>query len=249
MNSLEGKTAMVTGGSSGIGLEIARTFLDAGARVLIVARRQAGIEEALDQLGPRAVGIAGDLSELSTHDAVAARAAKEFGALDIYIANAGVIRTSAAEAVNLDDYDVQFDSNARSAFFGVQKITPIMRDGGCILLTSSIVTNKLFAEHIVYAGSKAAINSFARAFAIELAPRRIRVNVLSPGPTDTPIVDKMVADAQERKGLEAQLSSAIPLGRLAHPTDLAMAALFLASDAASFITGINLPVDGGLSAT
>ncbi len=249
MTSLKDKVAVVTGGSSGIGFAIAQIFIEAGARVMIVARQKASVDEATRRLGDQATGLAGDLADPATHDVVAQTVRNRFGAADIYVANAGTIRVSAAADVSLDDYDAQFDANTRAAFFGVQKIAPVLRDGGRVLLTSSIATRKLLEGHSVYAGSKAAIEAFARAWAVELAPRRIRVNVLSPGPTDTPILDKLAPAPEARAGLEAGVSSTIPFGRLGRPADLAAAALFLVSDEAAFITGVNLPVDGGLSAT
>jgi NAD(P)-dependent dehydrogenase (short-subunit alcohol dehydrogenase family) len=132
-------------------------------------------------------------------------------------------------------------------FFGVQKMLPVMRDGGAILLTGSLASEKLLDGHAVYAGSKAAMNAFARAWAIELKGRGIRVNVMSPGPTDTAILDKLGVPPEQRASFEAGMAAAIPLGRLGRPEELAQAALFLASDASSFVTGVNLRVDGGMA--
>jgi len=246
---LQNKVAVVTGGNSGIGFAIAREFVAEGARVLLVGRREQAVQAAVAELGEAAVGLTGDVADLSTHDRIAELAADRFGAVDVYVANAGMIQIQPSLAVGPDDFDRQFLTNTRGTFFGVQKIAPVMRDGGSIILTSSIATHKLLDGHAVYAGSKAAIEAFARAWAIELKERRIRVNVLSPGPTDTPIIGKLGVSAAALPALEEHLAMTIPLGRLASSEELAHAALFLASDSSSFVTGTNLPVDGGLSLT
>lgn len=246
---LQNKIAVVTGGNSGIGFAIAREFVDEGAKVLLVGRRAEAVQAAVEALGAAAVGLTGDVAELSTHDRVAELAAERFGAVDVYVANAGTIQIQPSLAVSTDDFDRQFLTNARGTFFGVQKIAPVMRDGGSVILTSSIATHKLLDGHAVYAGSKAAIEAFARAWAIEFKERRIRVNVLSPGPTDTPIIRKLGISAEALPSLEEGLARTIPLGRMAKSEELARAAVFLASDSSSFVTGTYLPVDGGLSLT
>lgn len=188
MEKLLNKVAVITGGNSGIGFATARVFVAEGAKVLIVGRRKEAVDEAVDALGQRAAGLVGDIADHATHERVAAFVAERFGKADIYIANAGGIRIQPSLAVTPQDYDAQFLANARSTFFGVQKIAPLLRDGGAILLTSSIASRKVLDGHAVYAGSKAAIEAFARNWALEFKDRRIRVNVLSPGPTDTPII-------------------------------------------------------------
>jgi NAD(P)-dependent dehydrogenase (short-subunit alcohol dehydrogenase family) len=249
MKFLEGKTAVVTGGNSGIGLAIAQRFVEAGARVAIVGRRAEAVDAAVASLGQVAMGIVSDLADRDSHTVVAHQVRESFGTVDIYVANAGTIRIQSSIEVSVRDFDEQFGVNARAVFFGVQAMLPLLRDDASILPVSSIATSKLLDGHAVYAGTKAAMEAFARSWAIELAPRRIRVNVLSPGPTDTPILGKLGVPEMDRGALEAQLARRIPLGRLGEPVDLAEAALFLASDAGRFITGVNLKVDGGLALT
>jgi NAD(P)-dependent dehydrogenase (short-subunit alcohol dehydrogenase family) len=238
------KVAVITGGNSGIGFATARAFVAEGAQVVLVGRRADAIESAVGALGDRAAGVVGDVADLATHDAVAAFVVERFGAADIYVANAGTIHIQHSAAVTPGDYDGQFLANARAIFFGVQKIIPVLRDGGAILLTSSIATRKVLDGHAVYAGSKAAIEAFARSWALELKDRRIRVNVLSPGPTDTPILGKLGVGGEAIPAFEADVARGIPLGRLARADELAQAAVFLASHDSAFVTGVNLAVDG-----
>jgi NAD(P)-dependent dehydrogenase (short-subunit alcohol dehydrogenase family) len=247
MGALNGKTAMITGASSGIGLAIARTFAAEGARVIISGRRRAALDEAVRLIGSGAVGIEGDVAEPTHHDDVAADIAARFGALDIYMANAGINTIRHSAEVSEAEYDTQFAVNTRGVFFGVQKMLPIMRDGGAIVLTGSLASEKMLDGHAAYAGSKAAIGAFARNWAIELKGRGIRVNVLSPGPTDTAILEKLGIPPEQLGAFEAAMAAAIPLGRLGQPDEIARAALFLASDASSFVTGIDLRVDGGMA--
>lgn len=249
MNSFVDKVAVVTGGNSGIGYATAAALAAAGARVLIVGRRQAAVDEAVAALGEQVIGLVGDVADLATHDRVADMVQDRFGGADIYVANAGVNAIQPSEAVTPEDYDAQFAINARGVFFGVQKILPLMREGGSILLTSSIATRKILEGHAVYAGAKAAMEAFARSWALELKARRIRVNVVSPGPVDTPILGKLGVPDEARDSFEAHLANVIPLGRLGRVDELARAILFLASDEASFVTGANLQVDGGIALT
>lgn len=242
---LSNKIAVITGGNSGIGFATAQAFVAEGARVVLVGRRADAVETAVAALGDQAVGVVGDVADLGAHDAVAAFVAERFGAADIYVANAGAIHIQHSADVAPADYDGQFLTNARGTFFGVQKIIPVLRDGGSIVLTSSIASRKVLDGHAVYAGSKAAIEAFARNWALELKDRRIRVNVLSPGPTDTPIIGKLGVSDDALPAFEAEVARAIPFGRLAAAGELARAAVFLASDDSTFVTGINLAVDGG----
>ena len=246
---LEGKAAVITGGNSGIGFAIASRFIAEGARILIVGQRQDAVAEAVAKLGNAASGLVGDIADLATHERIADEAASQFGQLDIYVANAGVIRPEPAASVSPAEYGRQFDTNTRAVFFGMQMIAPRMADRGSMLMISSIATSKLLDGHAVYAGSKAAAEAFVRAFAIELAPHGIRVNVISPGPTTTPILTKLGVPMAEIPALEAALAGRIPLGRMGSVDDISEAALFLASDTSKFITGVNLAVDGGMSLT
>lgn len=249
MEKLSKRVAVITGGNSGIGFATARIFVAEGAKVLIVGRREDAVEEAVAALGPRATGLVGDVADLATHERVATLVAERFGKADIYMANAGGIRIQPSLAVTPSDYDGQFLANARGTFFGVQKIAPVLRDGGAILLTSSIASRKVLDGHAVYAGSKAAIEAFARNWALEFKDRRIRVNVLSPGPTDTPIIGKLGVAAEALSQVEEQAAEAIPFGRMGKAEELAQAALFLCSAESEFVTGVNLAVDGGITLT
>ncbi|NKJ47693.1 short-chain dehydrogenase [Burkholderia sp. SG-MS1] len=247
MNRLANKVAVITGGNSGIGFAMAKLFVTEGAHVLIVGRRQAAVNAAVAELGDQALGLTGDLADPATHDRVTSLVADRFGGLDIYVANAGVNTIARSGLVTPDEYDAQFATNTRSVFFGVQKIASQLRDGGAILLTSSIASSKVFDGHAVYAGSKAAIEAFARSWALEFKERSIRVNVISPGPVDTPILSKMGIAASDRPAFENAVAEKIPLGRLGRAEELAHTALFLVSDESSFVTGISLNVDGGMS--
>lgn len=249
MRKLSGKVAVITGGNSGIGLAYAQTFAAEGARVVIVGRRQDAVDTALASIGPDAMGFVGDVADLAMHDRLLAAVKARFGAIDIYVANAGTAILEPSVAVTMDNYDVQFATNTRAVFFGVTKALAFMRDGGSIILTSSIAGSKVMDNHAVYAGSKAAIEAFARNWALELKGRRIRVNVLSPGPVDTPILAKLGITESARPEFDKSMAAAIPLGRLGQPNDLAQAALFLASDDSVFVTGVNLNVDGGMALT
>lgn len=247
MTRLSGKVALITGGNSGIGLAAAQAFVAEGARVAIVGRRQDAVDAALRSLGPDAMGFVGDVGELAMHDRLLEAVRTRFGAIDIYLANAGMAILEPSAAVTVQNYDLQFATNTRAVFFGVTKALPFLRDGGSVILTSSIAGTRVMPEHAVYAGTKAAIEAFARNWALELKGRRIRVNVLSPGPVDTPILAKLGITDAARPGFERQMAEAIPLGRVGQPEELARAALFLASDDSAFVTGVNLKVDGGMS--
>jgi len=247
MKRLEGKVALVTGGNSGIGLAAAQLFAMEGAQVVVTGRRQDVLDDAVRQIGHGAVGIQGDVADLEHHAAVARTMRERFGALDVYMANAGVITIAHSGGVTPDEYDAQFNVNTRGVFFGVQSITPVMRDGGSIIITSSLAATRVLEGHAVYAGTKAAIGAFARSWALELRDRRIRVNVLSPGPVDTSILSKLGIPEADQPAFLKTMGDMIPAGRLGEPGELARAALYLASDDSSFVNGIELHVDGGMS--
>jgi NAD(P)-dependent dehydrogenase (short-subunit alcohol dehydrogenase family) len=247
MALLTGKTAMITGGTSGIGLAIARLFVSEGAQVIVSGRREDAAREATRQIGGGAAYILGDVADPEFHARAAEEIAGRLGGLDIYVANAGINTIRHSAEVPEAEYDAQFATNARGVFLGVQKIAPILRDNGAIVLTGSLASERVLDGHAVYAGSKAAIGAFARNWALEFKDRGIRVNVLSPGPTDTEILGKLGVTPEQRPAFEARMAAAIPLGRLGRPEELASAALFLASDMSSFVTGVNLRVDGGMA--
>lgn len=247
MQRLQGKVAVITGGNSGIGLASACLFAKEGAQVIVTARRQAVLDDAVRQIGHGAIGIKGDVASLEHHAEVAAQVRERFGALDIYMANAGVVTSTPSQQVTPEQFDAQFNINTRGVFFGVQSIVPLLRDGGSIILTSSLAATKVFEGHAVYAGSKSAIAAFARNWALELRARRIRVNVLSPGPVDTAIIGKLGVSEEQRPGFMQMLADMIPAGRVGEADELAQAALYLASSDSSYVNGIELHVDGGMS--
>lgn len=247
MEKLAGKIALVTGGNSGIGLTTAKLFAEHGAQVIITGRRQAVVEEAVASIGGTARGLSIDISNLDDLDRLYTDIAERHGRLDILVANAGIILPAPSEAVDEQQFDSQFAINAKGTFYTVQKALPLLSAGSSVVLVSSIAHRMALDAHIVYAATKAAVRSFARSWAAELKQRRIRVNCLSPGPVNTPIIEKLGVSAAQFDAFEAMLSARIPLGRLGRPEELADAALFLASQDSSFITGIDLCVDGGLS--
>ena len=247
MQQLKHKVAVITGGNSGIGKATAQLFAEEGAQVVITGRRQDIVDQAVRDIGHHAIGIVGDVADLDHHLRVADVVRKRFGSLDIYMANAGVINLTASENVTPEDYDRHFAVNTRGVFFGVQSAVPLIRNGGNIIVTSSLAATKVLPDHAVYAGSKAAVAAFARNWAIELKPRRIRVNILSPGPVETEILGKLGVSEAERPAFEDQMASLIPTGRMGRPEELARAALFLAADTSSFINGIELHADGGMA--
>ncbi|MHC6226142.1 SDR family NAD(P)-dependent oxidoreductase [Pseudomonas sp. X10] len=245
MGKLTNKIALVTGGNSGIGLATAQLFAQEGAEVLITGRRSDVVNEAVELIGHKATGFNTDVSRLSDLDDLYADIAKQHGRLDIIVANAGVIFPAPLEQVEEGQFDLQFDINVKGVFYTIQKALPLLCDGGSIVLVSSIAHFKALEAHTVYAATKAAVRSFARSWMVDLKQRNIRVNCLSPGPTATPIIGKMGIGADQRGEFEAMLAAQIPLGRIGQPEELAKAALFLVSDDSSYITGIDLCVDGG----
>ncbi|WP_448680788.1 SDR family NAD(P)-dependent oxidoreductase [Pseudomonas nicosulfuronedens] len=247
MGKLNDKVALVTGGNSGIGLATAQRFAEEGAEVVITGRRADVVAEAARGIGGNAVGICADASRLEDLDGLYRQIGERFGRLDVLVANAGIIRPAPGDQVDEKQFDEQFDINVKGVFYTIQKALPLLRDGGSIILVASIAHLKALEAHVVYAATKAAVRSFARSWAAELKGRNIRVNCLSPGPVLTPIIGKMGVGETQFDAFEKQLAGLIPLGRLGRPEELANAALFLASDDSSFITGVDLCVDGGLS--
>lgn len=246
MKRLENKVALITGGNSGIGLATARLFARHGAQVVVTARREDTLHEAVQAIGHGAVGIRGDVADLAHHASVAAEIRRRFGSLDVYMANAGVLTVAPSSQVSPAEFDQQFGINTRGVFFGVQAVAPILRDGASIILTSSLASSKVLDGHAVYAGSKAAIEAFARSWALEFRHRRVRVNVLSPGPVDTSIVEKLGVPEEERPAFLRAMTERIPAGRLGEAEELAQAALYLASDESRYVNGAELRVDGGM---
>lgn len=243
---LTGKIALVTGGTSGIGLATAREFAQQGARVYITGRRQAELDAAVAAIGTAATGIRADAAVLADLDAVYAQIAREAGRLDVLFANAGGGDMLPLGAITEEQFDRIFGTNVRGVLFTVQKALPLLVDSGAIILTASTVSVQGTAGFSVYSASKAAVRNFARSWALDLKERGIRVNVVSPGPVRTPGLGGLADDAG-RQGLFDSLAAQVPLGRLGEPEEIGKTVAFLASDAASFINGIELFVDGGMA--
>jgi NAD(P)-dependent dehydrogenase (short-subunit alcohol dehydrogenase family) len=245
---LAGKIAVITGGSSGIGLATAKRFVEEGAYVVIAGREEKELKEAAAFIERNVTTVAGDVSRLEDLDRLYAVVKEKHGHIDVLFANAGAGTIAPLAVATEAHFDQTFDVNVKGVFFTVQKALPLFKDGGSIILASS-VTNVLGSPGFsAYAASKAAVRNFARAWTMELKDRKIRVNSMSPGPTDTPALEKTTGlTAEQAKQAAAQFASQIPLGRRGKPEEIAAAVVFLASDESSFITGIDLPVDGGLA--
>ena len=244
MGKLNGKVAVITGGSSGMALSSAKLFVEEGAHVFITGRRQEALDEAVKLIGRNVTGVQGDASNLDDLDRLFDTVKREKGSIDVLFASAGV----GGEAQKLGEiteknFDALFSLNTRGTLFTVQKALPLFNDGGSIIMTGSIASVKGWPEYSAYAGSKAALRAFARAWLNELKDRKIRVNVLSPGQIATPIQEQMF-DAETMKKFE----SLIPRAKMGRPGEIATVALFLASDDSSFVNGVELTVDGGTSA-
>ena len=242
---LSGKVALVTGGSSGLGLATAIRFIAEGAYVFITGRRQAELAAAVKELGPNVTAIHGDISSLTDLDRLFAIIKEQKGHLDILFANAGLGEFAPLGQITEEHFDKTFGVNVRGTLFTVQKALPLMPDGAAIIVNGSIASIKGMPAFGVYAASKAALRSFARTWSVDLKDRKIRVNVISPGTVITPGYKSAGLSDEQIEEFEAQASAATPLGRAGTPDEIAKAVVFLASDDSSFITGIELFVDGG----
>jgi NAD(P)-dependent dehydrogenase (short-subunit alcohol dehydrogenase family) len=247
MGKLEGKIALITGANSGIGLAAAERFVNEGAYVFITGRREAELGRAVKEIGRNVTGIQGDVAKLDDLDRLFAQIKGEQGRLDIVFANAGFARYAALGSITEEFYDSTFDINVKGVLFTVQKALPLMPDGASIILNASIVASKGFASNSVYSATKAAVRSFARTWTTDLKDRRIRVNALSPGSIDTPGLSDLLASSEVGEQRKKMISNTVPLGRFGTPDEIAKAVVFLASDDASYITGIELFVDGGIA--
>jgi NAD(P)-dependent dehydrogenase (short-subunit alcohol dehydrogenase family) len=247
MQRLAGKFALITGGSSGIGLATAKAFIANGARVAITGRDRKKLDAAKAVLGDDHIALQSDAANLQEIDALFAAIKDRFGALDIIFANAGVAESSPMERVTAGDFDRIFDINVKGVFFTVQKALPLLRNGASIILNASIAPRMGGAGRSLYAASKAAVRTFARNFSSEFASRGFRVNVVSPGTIETPIWSRLTND---RAALDAKMQlvkSGIPLGRLGTMDEVANVVLFLASDESSYMLGAEITVDGGVA--
>lgn len=243
MNQYEGKCAVITGGTSGIGLATAQLLVDGGARVLVTGRTPASLEKARAALGPRAIVESSDA--VSGIDALVERAAADFGAVDLLVLNAGATVTSTVDDTSEADYDALFELNTKAPFFTLQKFLPLLPDGSAVVLTTSVSNTKGIAATSVYSATKAALRSLTRTFARELIDRGIRVNAVSPGPVDTGILQRTMSPDAAREFLD-QIKASNPMQRFGLPEEVAKAILFLGFDA-TYTTGTELLVDGGAS--
>jgi NAD(P)-dependent dehydrogenase (short-subunit alcohol dehydrogenase family) len=247
MSKLNGKVAVVTGGSSGIGLAAAKKFVDEGAYVFIMGRRQSELDKAKAEIGRNVTAVQGDVANLGDLDRLYRTVRDEKGAVDIVVASAGLVERVLTKEATPEHFDKTFGINARGVYFTVQKALPLLRKGGSVVLVSSLLHLKGLPEHGTYAATKAAVRSFARTWATELKDRGIRVNTLSPGAVDTPIIDGQFKSKEEADGARAFFAGITPLGRIGRPEEMASAILFLASDDSSYSTGIDLVADGGIT--
>ncbi len=247
MGKLEGKIALVTGGSSGIGLATAREFVLEGAFVYIVGRRDTELAAAAKEIGSNVVPVRADVSKIDELDRLVGQIQAERGRLDIVFANAGVAKYAPLGQIAEDFYQSMFDINVKGVLFTVQKCLPLMPEGGAIILTSSIVGSRGLPSNSIYSATKAAIRSFARTWTTDLKERRIRVNAVSPGSTDTAGLRELLGSAEVGRERLTAVSKAIPLGRLGEAKEVARAVVFLASDDSSYVTGTELFVDGGFA--
>lgn len=245
---LQDKVVLITGGSAGLGLAIAQRFGREGARVYITGRRTGALDAAAASIDGPVTAITADATVSGDLDRVIEIIGRESGHLDAVVANAGSIERMNFGEVTEDHFDRTFDLNARGTLFTVQKALPLLRTGGSIVLVGSITAVKGLPGSTTYSAAKAAVRSYARTWAAEFAGRGLRVNVLSPGPFDTPIIDGQAEYfGQDPAALRAEMATHVPLGRLGRPEELASAAVFLASDDGSFMTGAELCVDGGMA--
>lgn len=247
MNRLTGKIAVITGGNSGMGLVTAKRFIEEGAQVVITGRRQKELDEAVRYLERNVTAVQGDVAKFEDLDRLYKVVKEKFGRIDILFANAGVAALAPLGSVTEEHFDREFNVNVKGLFFTVQKALPLLKDGSSIILNASIAGYKGTGAFSVYSATKAAVRSFARTWTTDLKDRKIRVNAISPGPIKTPIFEKMGIGQEQAAQFVEGVSAQIPLGRMGESEEIASAALFLASNESSFVTGIELTVDGGLA--
>jgi NAD(P)-dependent dehydrogenase (short-subunit alcohol dehydrogenase family) len=242
---LTNKVAVVTGGTTGIGLAIARRFAAEGASVFVTGRRQAELDEAVNATGHGAVGVRADMSALADIDRLYDAVRQTHARIDVVVANAGGGSFAPLGAITEEQYERIFGTNVKGVIFTVQKALPLLKDGGSVIITGSAASIKGTPAFSVYSATKAAVRNLARGWILDLKERGIRVNVLSPGPVETPGLLGLAANAEQEEQMRAGLVASVPLGRLGRPDEIANMALFLASDEASFVNGAELFVDGG----
>jgi NAD(P)-dependent dehydrogenase (short-subunit alcohol dehydrogenase family) len=247
MSKLEGKVALITGGSTGIGLATAELFINEGARVIVTGRSEGALADAQQELGPKAIAIKSDTSNLKDVQKLIDEVKRQFGRIDVLFANAGVARFAPFEESGEQFFDEQFSINVKGLYFTIQAALPLIPPGGTVLLNASVVNKKAFPTASVYAATKAAVRSFGRTLAAELAPRGIRVNTISPGPVTTPIFGKMGLPPEAVQQFEETMAQSVALKRFGQADEIAKVALFLATEDSSYMVGTELFVDGGLA--
>jgi NAD(P)-dependent dehydrogenase (short-subunit alcohol dehydrogenase family) len=247
MGKLEGKIALVTGGTTGIGLATAKQFVNEGAYVFITGRREPELAAAVKEIGRNVTGVQGDVSNLTDLDRAFEQIQREKGKLDVVFANAGIAKYAPFGRITEEFYDSIFDVNVKGLLFTVQKALPMLPDGASIILNSSIVGTKGLSSNSVYSATKAAVRSFARTWTTDLKDRRIRVNAISPGSIDTPGLNDLLASSETGEQRKKMIANSVPLGRFGTPDEIAKAVVFLASDDSSYVTGAELFVDGGFA--
>jgi NAD(P)-dependent dehydrogenase (short-subunit alcohol dehydrogenase family) len=249
MNKLQDRTAVITGGSSGIGLATAKRFAEEGAHVFIVGRRQSELNKAVDHIGKNVTAVQGDVTRMEDLDRLYSKVKAERGSVDVLFANSGFVEHQAIGEISPEHYDKTFDVNVRGVIFTVQKALPILRDNASIILTGSVATIKGLPAHDTYSATKAAVRSLARTWTMELKGRGIRVNVISPGAITLTHRSSTarLSSPEDAEKIRQNFAAATPLGRIGRPEEIASAALFLASDDSSYVAGVELFVDGGLA--
>jgi len=245
MKQLNGKIALITGGNSGIGYAAAEAMTQAGAKVIITGRRKQALEKAAIELN--AIPFISDQSSIADIEVMAQKIRTEYGKIDILFINAGITGKAMIQDVQLDQWNTIVDTNLKGAFFTLSRFIPLLNEGGSVVFLSSMIAEKPMQGSSVYGLTKAAINSIVKTAALELAPRKIRVNSVSPGPTNTGIFDKMGLDEEGKQKMRAALQQKIPIGAIGEPSDVAAMVIHLCSDASKFITGTDIKLDGGMT--
>lgn len=248
MSKLNNQVAVITGGNTGIGLATAKTFLAEGAKVVITGRTQETLDAAVAEINDQNLtAIQSDTSKLDQIDSLVAKIKDQFGTIDVLFANAGIAWFAPIEMSDEAFFDAHFNTNVKGLFFTIQKLLPITKDGGRIVLNASAVIHKGFENSSVYSATKGAVRSFARSLSSELAPRKIRVNALSPGPIETPIYNKMGMNEEQMQGMAESMTAMVPMNRFGASEEVAKVALFLDSEDSSFVIGEEILVDGGIA--